>query len=152
MDIIRYVTKHYLLHLIPVCCIAGPLAYFRQEMSILLLAGVFAVLIDSDHLVDYLLYPLRRGFNLREAIGCAYFLRAPKIYLPLHAYDLHTAVASLFLWQGHTELALAWAAGFIVHIATDEILGHSRGNDRLRNLLTYRVANGFDRRLYDESA
>lgn len=152
MNIFRFVGKHYLLHLPPVWVAAIPLAYARQEISILVLASLFAVFIDTDHFVDYLLYPHRRGFSLREALGCAYFLRAPRIYLPLHAYDLHMVATALLFWQGHTDLALAWVAGFIVHVATDEILGHSRGTDRLRNWLTYRLANGFDRRLYDGSA
>jgi len=151
MNVLKFVIKHYSLHLIPVWCIAGPLGWFGQDISIPIFATLFTVIIDADHLVDYLLYPERRGFNLREALGCAYFLSAPRIYLPLHSYDLHIAVTALLLWWGYTSFALSWLVGFVVHIVTDEVLGHSTGNVRLRNVLLYRLVNRFDRRLYDKS-
>ena len=140
---------HYLAHVIPVALLGGILAYLRREPSILFLSCLFAVLIDIDHFVDYLLFPKREGFSFRDAVQCAHFKEAERIYLPLHAYDLHAIVTLGLYYVGWHDLAGAWCIGFIGHIATDEILGHSKGTNRFRNTLTYRVINGFSRKLHD---
>jgi len=148
MNSFKGIASHYVAHLIPILLIAGPLSYMQGDLMILAAASLFGVLIDTDHLVDYWLSPVRTGFNWKEALGCRYFEKATRVYLPLHSYDLHIAIAAVLMLNSHASLAYAWSTGFIVHIMTDEFLGHSQGTNPFRNFLIYRILNRFDSRLY----
>ncbi len=153
MDNLKSIAGHYLVHLIPVWTVAGLFSYMREDLLILIAASMFAIIIDVDHFVDYWLNPNRSHFSVKEALSCDYFATAPKIYLPFHSYDLHLLIAALLYWSGLPNWALAWGVGFIVHIVTDEILGHSPGTNPFRNFFVYRFINRFDGRLYyDETA
>jgi hypothetical protein len=145
------VAWHYLMHLLLVWPVAGPAAWYFADWRILVLSSFFAVIVDTDHFVDYLLYPGRKGFSFGEALSSHYFRLVNRIYLPLHAYDLHLGIALMIYYFGHTSLAMSWLIGFIGHILGDEILGHSPGAYRFRNTLICRIVYRFDRKLYDDN-
>lgn len=105
-------------------------------------AGAASVLVDLDHLVDYLW--INKG---RIQLGGLYRdyrkHRTPKLILVLHSWELaFLALACAWLF---TAPALVWglAIGWIFHLACDQLANRVGAPFYL---LSYRYFKGFDRR------
>ena len=122
---------------------AGLVATGSVPVAVGVVAGGF--LIDTDHLVDYVLVERRR--ELTPAAFLRHYIEGHtrRVVLVLHSYELCLALAALAWW-----LDSAWLAGYLaggaMHLGLDIVF-----NGRLtpKNIfafysLGFRLAHGFD--------
>ena len=134
------------------CFSAVPLAVAAYaatggRLSAAFMAGVSSVLIDGDHVLDYLLSNKRWGGMKHFFASCEEGL-LPRLYLLLHSFEL---VICLWLLVG-TGVAAAWGVGLTIGV-TGHLLLDWVGNRHIVKpsfyWLWFRAANRFDgNRLY----
>ena len=97
-------------------------AVYAGTGSVELVAGLAAggVLIDVDHVVDYVLFERQR--DLRPAAFLRYYLggRVERVVLVLHSYELLALLAAL-AWFTPVEWHWGWVFGMLLHLPLDII-------------------------------
>lgn len=134
------------------CLSAIPLAVAAYaatggRFSAAFMAGISSVLIDCDHVLDYMLCNKRWG-GMKHFFASCEEGRLPRLYLVLHSFEL---VCFLWLLVG-TGVAAAWGVGLTIGI-TGHLLMDWVGNRHIVKpsfyWLWFRAANRFDgNRLY----
>jgi hypothetical protein len=123
--------------------LAGLIVSFTtHEYWALPVAFAGGVLIDADHVLDYLLFTKGRSMSLREFISGVYFERSGKIYVVLHGYEY--AAAFLALGAIHRSWSwLFWALGLsmMFHMIFDVL---SYKPKWLTYSIVYRLSHGFN--------
>ena len=106
------------------------------------MAGASSVLIDCDHVLDYLLYNKRWG-GMRHFFASCEEGRLPRLHLILHSFEL---VIFLWLLVG-TGTAAAWGVGLTIGV-TGHMLMDWVGNRHLVKQsfywLWFRAVHRFD--------
>lgn len=129
------------------CMSAVPLAVAAYaatsgSLAAAFMAGASSVLIDCDHVLDYLLCNKRWG-GLSHFFAMCEEGRLPRLYLLLHSFEL---VIFLWLLVG-TGVAAAWGVGLTIGV-TGHMLMDWVGNRHLVKQsfywLWYRAVNRFD--------
>lgn len=116
-----------------------------QSLPLALLAMLFSILLDTDHLFDYW---LANGFNLnfkefiRQTLGPDHYCRkSGKIFVPFHSWELLLLILIVAWAVNLSQLGTAFAAGFIPHLLWDQVTFARRP---LMYFFLYRLAKNFD--------
>lgn len=102
-----------------------------------------AFLIDSDHMVDYLVFVFKgeKSLSLQKFFQADFFKDTKKIFIPLHSWEL-----CFLLILGHyvflTPAFLILGISMFVHLVTDQITNNVRVGTYF---LSWRVLKGFDK-------
>lgn len=130
-------------HLLAALPLGG--AYYWSEGSAVLagLAAAASVLVDVDHLPDYLWW--RRGWRgLEDFFDASYKHRVPFILIVTHSWELMALAWGLILTLGAPPWVQALAVGWLYHLAWDQ--WRNSVGARFYFLL-HRARMGFQRRL-----
>jgi len=143
------IIRHYIFHLLPLLPFAALFAFgFDFGVFPVMAMMAAAILIDADHLLDYVLEVPFKKWTWRAALRGDYFPSARRVYVILHGYD----EAMLFGWfvGKSSGAAMGWglAIGMIIHIAKDQM--DYRGHP-LRYVLLFRALKGFPNDIFIHS-
>jgi hypothetical protein len=120
-------------HLVTTALAAG--AVYAGTGSPALAAGIAAggVLIDLDHVLDYLLVDRQR--DLRPSAFLRYYVqvRPRRFVLALHSYELVTALG-LLAWVTDWVALWGWVLGALLHLPLDIVFN---GQALARNLVPF---------------
>lgn len=109
--------------------------------------GVFAfavgMLVDADHMLDYLLYIFihKQSFSLKEFLAGSYFPIWKKFITPLHSWELAAAALAGYLWSSDPYMlgfSLALAGHYLVDYVTNDV-------NRKAYFILFRLGNGFNK-------
>ena len=107
------------------------------------------LLLDLDHLVDYLLHRPRKNTFL-DLVDVCENCRLERVVLPLHSWELLPLAAALALVPGQGALAAGLLAGLATHLGADQLVNPVTGR---AYFLIHRWRNGFRRAaFFDEVA
>lgn len=129
-------------HILISCTLSWICFILTDSLMVALLAAVTGVLVDADHLVDYLLFNgrLDKG-SFRKLLSGGHFQESRKLYLPLHSYELLMPIwifASIF----NAFLIAMWISiSFVIHLVLDQAAYAPRA---LTYFGIYRAINSFD--------
>lgn len=130
-------------HLAPALIVGGLSWWWFSDWRLVPIALVTGWLIDSDHLVDFGYFLLRRGSTagaLPMLTTGAYFKANGKIIVPLHSWEL--AILWGFAWAiaGEPGIAMSGSLAWAVHLLQDQ---RKYGVTPLGYLFSYRAGRGF---------
>lgn len=127
--------QHFLLS-VPIVII-----YFYIVRDILYAAIMLssAVLIDADHLFDYI--SAYKTFNLRHFLGGKWIMK--KLFIAFHSYELLAVLLAIFILSGYS-IIIPLLLGFSYHIFLD-MIHYSHKNRFLFYSLVYRMINRFEK-------
>ncbi|MBI4799371.1 MAG: hypothetical protein HY794_11725 [Desulfarculus sp.] len=120
-------------------------AYYWSEGSAALagLAVAASVLVDVDHLPDYLWW--RGGWRgLEDFFESFYEQRVPRILIVTHSWELMALAWGLILALGAPPWVKALAVGWLYHLTWDQLCNSVGARFYF---LLYRARLGFERRL-----
>ncbi len=138
-------SRHMLVHYILAAGALAAVFFLTRSLLWAVVALSINIFLDVDHLIDYW---LANGFNLdyrrfiRETFDEGqYFVKAQKIIVPLHSWELLILV--LFAaWATDTpQLGIAFAFGFLPHLVWDQI---TYAKEPLMYSLIFRAVHKFD--------
>ncbi|MFX0097694.1 MAG: hypothetical protein ACFE7E_08045 [Candidatus Hodarchaeota archaeon] len=129
-------------HILVSCTLAWICFIFTDSLIIALSVGVAGVLIDGDHLIDYLIFNGRLDKNaVGKLFSGDHFQESRKLFLPLHSYELLIPIwiiGSVF----NLVLFSTWiSVSFVTHLVLDQTTYAPRA---LTYFLIYRAMNSFD--------
>lgn len=122
MRFIHHISIHIFSSLI-----IGFVFYFSgKNVFVILGAVVGGILIDIDHVIDYIL-AFGLDIDLNKFFRGEQFLKSNKIYLILHGWELVliTAIPALvFDNPGAGHFCLGFSAALFVHLVSDVFINH----------------------------
>ncbi|MBI3091738.1 MAG: hypothetical protein HYY96_13840 [Candidatus Tectomicrobia bacterium] len=142
MGRLLFLLFHELLHTLVAAGLAALLRWRARSCQAAVLCFSVSLLVDLDHLLDYLLLTQFRRFDLLE------FLQAPQYQaghafslLVFHGYEWVIGLA-LLAWRCRRWrwLAAGAALGLLAHLLIDQL---SYGGHPLRYFFLFRLLSGF---------
>lgn len=143
------ILYHYIHHMVFILPFAAGAALLAESPILTLVSATVAgILIDLDHLVDYMVEVPPREWTLRNAVAGDHLPSAKRVFVLLHGYDTVILIGLLTGFLVNSAVGLGLAVGMLVHIATDQIDydGHP-----LRYVLLFRFYRSFDNCLFIHS-
>ncbi len=132
---------HTATYLLMVIALAHLLKYKKLPLKEILIGYTVTILMDSDHLVDYLLYKKWLYFNLHEFFSSNYFEVNGTIYVLLHAWEWVAILLGIFVLTKKRHLIILFiAVAIAAHMVFDTV---SYGFDSKVYFITYRAINDF---------
>lgn len=128
-------------HLIAAAPLAGAVYLAGGSGAMAAGAAAASVLVDLDHVVDYLYLTggrLKLGRLYRDYRGH----RTPKLILALHSWELSILALACAWLLGAPALVWGLALGWVFHLACDQMANRVGAPFYL---LSYRYFRGFDR-------
>jgi capsule polysaccharide modification protein KpsS len=128
-------------HLVAAVPLAGAVYLASGSIPAAAAAGAANVLVDMDHVVDYL-YMTGGSLRLKSLYRDYRGHRTPKLILALHSWELALlTLVCAWIWAAP---GFIWglATGWIFHLACDQIVNRVGAPFYL---LSYRYFRGFDR-------
>ncbi len=125
---------------------------YTSSAPVAVYAALAGVLLDADHIPDFLMQNDIKGLNLGRLCKKFSGARLPKLYLFLHSYEL----VILFFLAGHlagwNEKMLGLCAGAFVHMVMDQFSNNFRyGLKPFFYFLSVRAAKGFRKEALTEN-
>ncbi len=145
---------HELIHLI-LSLATGLLVYFLyQKWQAVLWAVLVGILMDLDHIVDYLAFKGSFSINFSEFFSGEYFLEAGKLFTPLHSYEIAILIAIISLivlkfkntQKVIVSVLLAVAFSMTLHMVLDTL---TYGPRWTTYFMTDRIINDFELEKFD---
>jgi hypothetical protein len=128
-------------HLIAAAPLAGAVYLASGSAAMALGAGASSVLVDLDHVVDYL-YMTRGKLKLGSLYRDYRAHRTPKLILALHSWELSILALACAWLAGVPALLWGIAIGWVFHLACDQMANRVGAPFYL---LSYRFFRGFER-------
>lgn len=114
-----------LVHYVLAVAAFGAVFFLTKSLHWSALAFLINIFLDADHLIDYW---LANGFNLdykrfvRETLGGGlYFVKAGKVFVPFHSWELLPLISITAFVVNAPQLATSFAFGFLPHLIWDQI-------------------------------
>jgi len=105
-------------HIIASALLSGVLWFFTKSFFAAGLCFVSGVLIDVDHVIEYIIHYGARGLNLKKVYKACEDMRFNRLYLVFH-----TAELGILLWAAtvltQNIYLLALASGYSLHLILD---------------------------------
>ncbi len=134
-------------HIIVSLSLGGGVAVFTQSLFAGLLCLFSGVLIDADHIVDYLINCGLKDFNFKNIYRTSLEMfsqgekdRVRKIYLIFHAAEIAILLWISVMFTKNIYL-LSIALGYTVHLVLDSI---ARGLKPQAYFISFRMKNDFE--------
>jgi len=140
---LREETIHFTLSIIAGVMV-GWLTGNYWAVPVALVSGFF---IDTDHLVDYVLYKKFRGLNLKEFFGAKYFDASGKVIVPLHGYEYGIILIVIGSFIPNLDW-FYWSLGVstLLHLIYDVLSNHPKWQTYS---IIFRIYHNFDHRVFD---
>ncbi len=125
------------------CAVSGAVAAVAylatRDAATALVTLAAGILIDVDHVPDYLLHAGKKA-SVKGFFEDCEASRLKRYYLALHSYEIVPVIILLGLLTNHTMLSTAAAVAFLIHILCDQIY-----NPVVHRayFFFYRLKNGF---------
>ena len=143
------ILYHYIHHMVFILPFAAGVALLSGSPILTIVSAAIAgILIDLDHIVDYMVEVPPREWTLRNAVAGDHLPSAKRVFVFLHGYDTAILIGLLTGFLVNTAVGLGLAVGMLVHIATDQI---DYGGHPLRYVLLFRFYRSFDNGLFIHS-
>ena len=107
-------------HLATSAAVSGALYTLTGDTELSLASFVSGVLLDVDHIPDYLAQP-RRSRSVSDFVQTCLGRQLDRAYLVLHAWELLIGAALLTAFTGYGSIPLGLLAGFLHHMLLDHI-------------------------------
>lgn len=135
--------KHELYHLAVSLILGFMLARVFDDIWLGLFTLLAGMLLDADHMLDYLLYLLkyRKPFSLKEFLAGSYFPIWKKFITPLHSWELAVAAFIgyfIFAQPYLLGLSLALIGHYIIDYITNDV-------NKKAYFLLFRLSNSFNK-------
>lgn len=129
---------HFILSII-----AGAVSYMIfDNLWAILVALIFGFLIDSDHIIDYLIYKKKVTFSSREFFTGKFFDYSKKVYVFFHGFEYAIVMALIAIWVIDLRWALIAASlSLVLHLIYDTISNRPKWQTYF---ILFRLVNNFD--------
>lgn len=118
------------------------IGFFYQNYSAIYVAFLSGVLIDIDHIVDFLMFNKLKKINMEMLMSGKYFIKNKKIYLFFHGYEyvLITIVLG-FIFTEWQWLYFSFSFSLLCHLLYDSFYNRTRW---FSYFILYRLYKGFN--------
>lgn len=124
------------------CTLAWICFIVTDSLIVALSAAATGVLIDGDHLIDYLIFNGRLDKNVfGKLFSGDHFQESRRLYLPLHSYELLVPIWIVGPLFNHVLLSAWISVSFVTHLILDQTTYAPRA---LTYFAIYRAINSFD--------
>lgn len=135
--------KHETFHLGISLILATILSLTFQDIPLGIFTFLAGMLLDGDHMLDYLLYLLtyKKPFSLKEFLSGSYFPIWQKFITPLHAWELVAASVVGYMLT-HNPYLLGFGATLTGHYVVDYL---TNDVNKKAYFILFRLSNGFNK-------
>ncbi len=135
-------VKEESIHLSLSLLTGATIGYLTSNYWAILAALLTGFFIDSDHLIDYLIFKKNKGYSLKEFFSGSFFDDSGKVYVLFHGYEF--ALIYLFvgsIWPQFSWLFWAMGLSYLLHLLYDQI---SNKPIWPTYFISYRIAHNFN--------
>ena len=104
---------------------------------------VGGVLIDLDHVFDFLIIHKLREYSIKRFMNPPDWKRTNKIYLIFHSYEILIPCWIIFYFTGLIGFGTAFTLGFILHLFMDQFLNKDFPIYPFSHFITYKASKHF---------
>lgn len=143
MDLYTAFFIHELTHLLVGATLGLILFKITGKLQAFLLTLAISLLIDADHLLDYLVV-YGFSFNLNDVISGSYFDKSQNLFILLHSWELASLLTFLGFYIKKIKYKiplLSLGVGMLGHLMVDQIT-HFHIHQEIY-FLTIRIMHGF---------